>query len=228
VLLFILCNYQPKYYGCCCQLFFVLLTIGSSCNPTICIYNFYNAFSAFLSIFKYMQLKKWSMFWWNGHFILWLIKIYYFTGCVFFLIFRNFALQNFLYLIEICLSVCLAVCHERKVGSNGDNYSCGSYFVWKLDSSSFRKCKFFRHGSPLTPINFGVIEGWCEEIAVFFRRFRKFAAINFLFWIWILYIRMQLENSHNFCAGCTLWVKNWRNGITLKLRISTKFALWNA
>jgi hypothetical protein len=47
----------------------------------------------------------------------------------FFLIFRNFALQNFLYLIEICLSVCLAVCHERKVGSNGDNYSCGSYFV---------------------------------------------------------------------------------------------------
>jgi len=30
-----------------------------------------------------MPLKKWSMFWWNGHFILWPIKIYYFTGCVF-------------------------------------------------------------------------------------------------------------------------------------------------
>ena len=27
--------------------------------------------------------KKWSIFWWNGHFILWPIKMYYFTDCVF-------------------------------------------------------------------------------------------------------------------------------------------------
>jgi hypothetical protein len=47
----------------------------------------------------------------------------------FFKIFRNFALQNVLYLIEICLSVRLAVCHEREVGSNGDSDSCGSYVV---------------------------------------------------------------------------------------------------
>ena len=112
-----------------------------------------------------------------------------------------------------------SVCHEREVGENGDSYSCPSYVVWKLVSSSFRKCKFDHHGLPPTPLNFEFRGVWCEKIAVF----RKFAAIHFWFWIWILHIRTQLENPYNFCAGCTLWVENWRNGITLKLSIFEQF-----
>jgi hypothetical protein len=78
--------------------------------------------------------------------------------------------------------VCPSVRHDREEGSNGDSYSCDSYVVWKLDSSSFRKCKVFWHESPLTPLNFGVIGGWCEEIAVFFSKFSKVCCYKF----WIL------------------------------------------
>jgi hypothetical protein len=55
------------------------------------------------------------------------------------------------------------------VGENDDSYSGRSDVVLKLDCSSFRKCEFFLHESPLTPLNdWGVVAVKLEFRSRFF------------------------------------------------------------
>ena len=92
---------------------------------------------------------------------------------VFKVVFRNFALKKFFICCRIVfLSPSVTrVKWKKTVAATAVSHCCHFYVVWRLDSSSFRKCKFVWNGSPKSPLIFAVIGSGSpktESLCMFF------------------------------------------------------------